>query len=637
MHLELPRRRRSTFITRWAGPLGALLLAWGAFGLVLPAAAQEDGGGGTAPAGGEGARGQVLYEKYCAQCHGADGSGEGTAAPFTKPRPRDLTSGKYKIRSTPSGAVPTDADLERSIREGLPYTAMPAFPNLNDRQLDDVVAYVKSFAEDFEDPRAKMDPIEIPEPPPYSAEEAAKAGREVYERTGCARCHGEKGRGDGPASPTLTDDWGDHIRSADLTKPWTFRGGGTRRDIFRTMSTGFAGTPMPGFHGSLPVEDIWAISDYIYYLGGEQTDPPYSNMLRGVGTLEDLDLEKGRELFADAPAALFRIVGQVIEPGRQFYPAAVEVEARALFNDDEVALMVSWNDMRAETTGRNAPDIQVPRREGRPAEEDTGEEDAVDDGGGGFWGDAAVDEGGDADEGGGGDDFWGDAAVDDEAEPADEGGGEDDFWGDAAVDETADESAEGGTGEADDFWGTGSDETEAAPTTPETEFSDAVAIQLPRSRPTGIARPYFLFGDVQNPVELWHVDLAEPEQANLYIGRGSTALAPSEEPPPEVRATYEDGRWTVIYKRERFPLTGVPFEDDAFLPIAFTVWDGFERERGNRRGLTTWYSLYLEPLEKPSLVAPMVRAGLLVLLAEILLVALVRWRTGRSRESAPEA
>ena len=34
---------------------------------------------------------------------------------------------------------------------------------------------------------------------------------------------------------------------ADLAQSWTFRGGSSREDIFRTMSTGFNGTPMPSF------------------------------------------------------------------------------------------------------------------------------------------------------------------------------------------------------------------------------------------------------------------------------------------------------------------------------------------------------------------------------------------------------
>ena len=49
------------------------------------------------------------------------------------------------------------------------------------------------------------------------------------------------------------------------------------------------------------------------------------------------------------------------------------------------------------------------------------------------------------------------------------------------------------------------------------------------------------------------------------------------------------------------------------MPVAFSVWDGFSRERGNRRGLTAWYSLYVEPEVVPSAVGPMVRTALLIL------------------------
>ena len=50
--------------------------------------------------------GKVLYDQYCAQCHGADGDGMGYAAPYVRPRPRDFTTGKFKLRTTPSGALP---------------------------------------------------------------------------------------------------------------------------------------------------------------------------------------------------------------------------------------------------------------------------------------------------------------------------------------------------------------------------------------------------------------------------------------------------------------------------------------------------------------------------------------------------
>ena len=64
-----------------------------------PAAAQ---GGPKAPGG-------PLYQKLCSQCHGEKGDGRGVAAAHLQPRPRDFTAGKFKVRHTPSGALPTDA------------------------------------------------------------------------------------------------------------------------------------------------------------------------------------------------------------------------------------------------------------------------------------------------------------------------------------------------------------------------------------------------------------------------------------------------------------------------------------------------------------------------------------------------
>ena len=60
------------------------------------------------------------------------------------------------------------------------------------------------------------------------------------------------------------------------------------------------------------------------------------------------------------------------------------------------------------------------------------------------------------------------------------------------------------------------------------------------------------------------------------------------------------------------------------MPISVSVWDGFYRERGNRRGLTRWFHVYVEPSEKPAVVAPMVKAGFGVLLVELLIIGLVR-------------
>src|SRR5690606_35224389 len=128
----------------------------------------------------------------------------------------------------------------------------------------------------------------------------------------------------------------------------------------------------------------------------------------------------------------------------------------------------------------------------------------------------------------------------------------------------------------------------------------------------------------QNPVELWFVDLADPGRVELWQGRGSDQLEPAEGTTPEVRASFQDGEWAVMYKRSRRAGTGITFPDEAFVPIAFSVWDGSAGERGNRRALSAWYHLYLPPADQPSPIAPMAQAGGAVLLLELLVIFAVR-------------
>ncbi len=581
------------------GRVAALSLSLSLLLLIASAVSAQDAGGDM---------GKQVYDKWCVHCHGDTGDGNGVAASRLKPKPRDFTSGKYKIRMTTTGNIPLDSDLIRAVRKGLMGTSMPAFPEayLSDAEVTAVVEYIKAFSPWFADPeRQNPEAITIPDPPPYNQEAARTTGRQVYEETGCARCHGEEGRGDGPSAPTLVDDWGDHIRTADLSMPWTFRGGGTRRDIYRSMSTGFYGTPMPGFHNNLGAtpeesqERMWAIVDYMLSLAGGprgEGETPYVNLLRSVPYDDAITIEAGVELFADAPAATFPIFGQIVEPGRNFYPSAVEVTVQAIHNDRDIAFRLTWNDMRAETGGTNAPDLPVPTWDEHLAETGQASESGGE-GEGDFWGGEAA--GDDSSSGGEGEgDFWGDEAAGD-----DSGGGEDDFWGEG-------------------------DEGEAAPAsgTADTEFNDAIALQFPLARSAGVRQPYFLFGDTQNAVDLWFVDLAHPARGVRYEGRGSSAVSLAEGGEEiETSASYDNGQWSVIFKRKRMS-SGLSFEENQFLPVAFSVWDGFNRERGNRRGLSSWYQVYVEPIERPSPTGPMARAGITVLGLELLFIAMVRRR-----------
>jgi hypothetical protein len=144
-------------------------------------------------------------------------------------------------------------------------------------------------------------------------------------------------------------------------------------------------------------------------------------------------------------------------------------------------------------------------------------------------------------------------------------------------------------------------------------------------------------------VDLWFFDLArtDPQQ---FTGRGSGAIDPNDTGDLTGVASYDQGEWSVIFTRPLRATSGAPFSPGEFMPVSFSVWDGFSRERGNRRGLTVWYSLYVEPEVVPSAVGPMVRTALVILAVELVVIVWVRRRYasrgrdglggGRSRQPA---
>lgn len=476
--------------------------------------------------------GHELYLENCAQCHGESGAGEGVAAPFLKPQPRDFTPGIYKVRTTASGQLPTSADIERIIRNGMPYTGMPAWPTLSDQEVTNLMYYLKTFNDDFAGPYGTPDQIDIPEPPSLT-DESIKRGRKLYIENQCHDCHGQQGRGDGPSAPTLETRDGNHIYPADMTKRWTFVGGTSRQDIYRTFTTGMNGTPMPSYE--LPEEERWDLVNYVYSLSRDQ--PNYSTSVISTSVSGELDVSRGPALFEAAETAYFPIVGQVVVPGRSYVVPTSGIEVRAVHNADEIAIQLSWHTMTPDTSGTNSPAMEVPPLAER--------EDTL------------------------------------RLDPAD---------------------------------------TEQ----PTPEYSDAVALQIPRSRREGTAKPYFLFGSSDHPVDLWYADLAQ-DTSSFFIGNGQGNVVQGDEE-LDFYSNYEHGEWTVIFKRARKKEDGTSFEEGSFVPISFSVWDGFNRERGSKRGISTWYNLYVESLDTQSAALPMAQYGLIVLLLEGVLIFLVRRR-----------
>jgi len=111
--------------------------------------------------------GATSYARYCTECHGAGGGGDGPAAALLDPRPTDFRDAAYMRDQTP-------AYYYRAITDGVVGSSMmPWDPRLDDRERWDVAFYVWSLA---------------------VAPGTLERGRAVYAER-CAQCHGAAGDG----------------------------------------------------------------------------------------------------------------------------------------------------------------------------------------------------------------------------------------------------------------------------------------------------------------------------------------------------------------------------------------------------------------------------------------------------------
>lgn len=284
-------------------------------------------------------RGRAIYVKRCLPCHGEKGDGQGPVAPYLNPRPRDFTMGTYKLRTTESGQPPTDEDLFRVVTRGIPGTAMSGWTTLSAEERRLVIGYLKRFSPAFEEQRTVVTPAKSV---PSSAEVVAR-GKEVYQKAKCWECHGQEGRGDGPAAPKLKDDFENAIRAANLRKGWQLKGGREAADIFMRFSTGMDGTPMPSFTDSLPEEDRWALAHYVRSLQTPE-EPGAAVVLRAQRVAGPLPEDPADARWRSAPLLAVPLAGQVIARPRWQNHAVDTVTLRALYDESAIAFLVEWDD-----------------------------------------------------------------------------------------------------------------------------------------------------------------------------------------------------------------------------------------------------------------------------------------------------
>lgn len=139
------------------------------------------------------ATGRTAYTGSCAVCHGAKGDGRGVFGPTTYPDATDFTTEAAKSK--------TDAQLFWIVKNGLGFTAMPAFSGqYKDADIWAMVAYIRALQ------RGGASALTIPTPSSaqlLAADPGASRqtrGAAIYFALGCHLCHGPEGDAPGDLS-----------------------------------------------------------------------------------------------------------------------------------------------------------------------------------------------------------------------------------------------------------------------------------------------------------------------------------------------------------------------------------------------------------------------------------------------------
>jgi len=502
--------------------------------------------------------GKAVYFRKCVWCHGPDGAGDGPSAIRLATKPRNFNQGTFKIRHTASGDLPTDEDLFLTVTNGLPGSVMPPWGEiLSVDERKQVVAFVKNVLvkdRNFNDPDETFTVIDYGKQIESSPESIAK-GKEIYmTKAKCVECHGNEGRGNG--NLTQRDDWGFPIFPADLTKPWNLRG--NRRDpynprnIFREVSTGLNGTPMPSFIDALSEEERWHVSNFVMSLGPkypidkETNKPQIQFVIKGRFTPEgDLPADAADPRWANLQPQYVGMASQIIQPPRHFLRTIDDIRVRSLFNEKEVAFLFEWNDRTESHLDPAKEAVYDAKRlssESFPAINTTGlthENDEVE---GPLKG----------------------------VNPEDVG-----VYNDGVAIQFAQK------------WQ-----------------------NLPQPE-----KPYFIHGDTKRGTDIWKWESDGVPKELEGHGLESVAVRDSKNVTVS-SAKWTNGRWQVVMKRAlqtEDKEKSAQMEVGKNIPIVFFAWDGDAGERDGKMALSTYYYLMLEPpIPQTVYIVPPIVAGVVI-------------------------
>lgn len=427
-----------------------------------------------------------------------------------------------------------------------------------------------------------------------AASAAEEGGRAIYlER--CVWCHGETGRGDGPAAGGMLPRPRDLVAANYKIRSTAHGQLPADEDLFRVISRGMPGTPMPAWERILSRRERWELVSYIKTLSPRfQSEKPQALPVPGARA----SVERGREVYRKARCFLCHG-----EAG----PGDGELTARLNFEWGQP--FAARNLTRGWTfLGGHAPDEIYLRITGGLNETPMGPyQELLTDSE--RW-----------------DLAYYVASLNQEPEETSE-----DFLVTAAFIRgeipPRPEAAEWGKArpvlvplagqvvlDPPSHWWiptAGSLSVRALwngrdcgfllewddPTGPESRPADSALIQFAASPDL---RPYFLFGRPDAPVQVWHWQA--PSAVEEWTVTGPDQIQATV-PGFQVASTWNDGRWHVLFQGALTSPCGLAA--GSFVPILFSVRDGANGERDHMRAISTWL---FATVERPSSARPWLSA-----------------------------
>ncbi|HZT80757.1 MAG TPA: ethylbenzene dehydrogenase-related protein [Gemmataceae bacterium] len=506
------------------------------------------------PPDGTTATGPELYANHCAACHGDKGDGNGPAARFLYPKPRNFGEGKFRLVTTANG-VPSDGDLLRVITYGMPGSAMFAFGHLPEADRQALVAHVRKLtregveaevkrqtegrgnplsAEEFaEVVKEQTEPgpaLEIPaDLPAFSAASVAR-GHELY-KTLCASCHGAKGTAEGVIDQKNTD--GMPTRPRDFTRG-VFKGGRDPRDLYARIRLGMPGSPMPALKDIKP-NDVGDLANFVLSLSDPAIQAKAQHQRRHIvarkvagplpETISD-DVWNGSPGTAVALSPLWW--RDYKEP---------ELTVAAVHDGKELAVRLTWLDPTRDDAAVRPQDFEdlaaVQLYKGSPEP------------------------------------FLGMGAAD---RPLD-------IW----------------------LWRAGQ-RTSGGPADVETQYPNMAvdlypfekAVNGSNRHPAEAQDPGFLTARAAGNL---NASPAAGGASNLVArGFGTLTLRPRTSQTVRVRGDWKDGRWAVVLRRPLQPGTdgGLALAPGETVSVGFALWDGAARDRNGQKLVSIWHDLQVE-------------------------------------------